>query len=669
MPIQTINPTSGTQAYSGWNRVGGTADWDVLADNDFTTFLQTPAAGPDVTVPFTDVGGVDGTSPVSSVLLQGYFQTNQDATFPITVKMRARRGGTDLDSAAMALNGSDLTLLSWNVPRPGGGAWNVSDVNGSEFGAADAAGTFAYVRMFKLWGDVAYTANPGQIEQAREIPSRRLRWWRRPNALLQMIAPLEALDAELLDFVMISHFAGPEAAGAGWGLLDWQRRGFVLLRAELDPNTNLVFIQARQLRGFLTTFWDVAWSRKSASIAADGIARLHKGNTRTFTRASKAWIEDPSDRRVVEIQNDVEKHHADGDLFEQASTNLQTRSSLVDGTTGLTLSGTGVSGSAIAVDTTDLLFDPLVTPQSLKWTAGNPHTADLSAAWPTATVTAVDHRLTIDYKEGSAASDLQWRMQRASDSNYWRDSDATWQATVQNNPFTESLTKARMFSKKFNPGSSTAVTVSVVLLSGGTASRVAWVYHVQVEASTTAIGTSRIVTSSSTVTRNADGLTISNNSGKRCWPNARVSGCCQVIPNWDSADLGAAVKQILAIVFDANNEERLFYSNGTFISRTRVGGTNYDASFTQTLVRGTVYTLAWRRTSSSGELGLANFTCSIFVNGQKGTDAVASGPPTETSPIDLEIGSRTGAQWWDGNIRQIYLTQQCLTDQEIARLP
>jgi hypothetical protein len=67
-------------------------------------------------------------------------------------------------------------------------------------------------------------------------------------------------------------------------------------------------------------------------------------------------------------------------------------------------------------------------------------------------------------------------------------------------------------------------------------------------------------------------------------------------------------------------------------------------------------------------LDLTNFTASIFVDGTKGTDIVTSAAPTEASSPNMEIGSKSTGEFWDGQIRRIHSLQYVPSDAEAARI-
>lgn len=81
--------------------------------------------------------------------------------------------------------------------------------------------------------------------------------------------------------------------------------------------------------------------------------------------------------------------------------------------------------------------------------------------------------------------------------------------------------------------------------------------------------------------------------------------------------------------------------------------------------------LAARWTSSEGELGLSSFTHQVVHINTSNTvstaSAVSSASPTEVNTVNIEIGSKSGADELDGYISYIDSSPFVLTDEEIAR--
>jgi hypothetical protein len=589
-------------------------------------------------------------------------------------------------TVAVALDGSSET--SQAVGARYGSMTNTGDV-GSD-GNSAYAGLVAEAVIYSgnlSTGDKAlinaylrdkyFGAAPGQNEQIRDTLSRRLWMRRRPGGLLEVRAPLWALDADILDRVALESRTGPAPAAAGWRAKKWQRRAFTKQHEEVDFASRTVKLLLLDRRPLDVLLWDTARTDLvNSSARQGGVARLTKGVGFTFSRQSQAWIPNPADPTAcIACAQNERAINQDGEFLEEARTNQLLRSAFVSGVTGLTLAGTGTNGSAIAVDTTDLFFDQATSPNSLKFTAGNPHSAELRATFPaTASWANTACRVTIDHKTDSGER-LYWRLQRSGDSNYWNDGTGAWQAgSVDNacavsaarNPANRTISKAVTMD-----ATSRTLTLSVFLQSGGTASRVSHLYHAQIEQGS--FPTSRIVTDGAAVTRVKTQLSHEVTTALKLYDPALGAFWCQFVPDWSSSELGSTEDQYLYYMETNGGADRqaLYYdaSAGAWVFESKVGGSTVTASKTATVTRGTVYAIGCRWTGAEGELDLTPYTVSVFVDGVKGTDAV-SAAPTFTSPETLYRGSDASfAKQANGAVREVRIFPYAPTDEEMGALP
>ncbi len=544
-------------------------------------------------------------------------------------------------------------------------------VYSSALSSGDKALVNAYLR------DKYFAAAPGQQEQVRDALSRRLWLLRRPTGIFEATVPLWMLDADILDRVAVESRVGPAPAAAGWGGKKWQRRAFTVQRIDVDPGAGTAKMQLLDRRPLDVLLWDSARTdERNASARQSGVARISKGNGWTFSRLSNAWIENPADpTSVVSCAQTERAVNQAGEYLEEARTNEVLRSSFASGTTGLTLAGTGTNGSAIAVDTADLFFGAETTPNSLKFTAGSPHAAELRATFPaTASWATTSCRLTIDHKTDSGEK-LYWRLQRSGDSNYWNDSTGAWGAGSVDNACATSATRDpanRTISKAITmDGTSRTLTLAVFLQTGGTASRISHLYHVQIERGS--FPTSRIVTDAAAVTRVKTQLSHDVTTAAKIYDPALGAFWCQVTPDWSSADLGSTEDMYLYYMETngAADYDALFYdaSAAAWVFARKVGGSTYTATKSGAVTRGTTYSIGARWTGVEAELGLTAYTISVFVNGVKGTDAT-SAAPTFTSPETLYRGSTTAfANQANAAVREVRIFPYAPTDEEMARFP
>ena len=522
-----------------------------------------------------------------------------------------------------------------------------------------------------------FSSAPGQNEQIRDVLSRRLWMLRRAPGILEVEVPLSMLDVDVLDRIAVEAEFGPAPAGAGWGGKKWQRRAFTIQRQEWNVGQRTVKLTLLDRRPLDVLLWDTACTdERNASARQGGVARMMKGIGFTFSRQSNAWPVNPSDTTAITYCANNERAISQlGELLEEARTNECLRSSFVSGTTGLTLAGTGTNGSAIAVDTADLFFDQATSPNSLKFTAGSPHAAELRATFPaTASWATTPARVTIDHKTDSGEG-LYWRLQRSGDSNYWNDGTGAWQAGSVDNACAASTSRDpanRTISKSVTmDATSRTLTLSALLQSGGTAGRISHLYHVQIEKGT--YPSSRIVTDAAAVTRVKTQLSHDVTTALKSYDPALGAFWCQVTPNWTSTELGSTEDMYL-FYMETNggaDHDALFYdaSAGAWVFERKVGGSTYTASKTASVTRGTTYAIGCRWTGVEAELDLTAYTISVFVDGVKGTD-VTSAAPTFTSPETLYRGSDSSfAKQANGQVREVRIFPYAPTDEEIARLP
>lgn len=602
----------------------------------------------------------------------GYVALTNAAQLAISID-GATEATTALSGSRNATYPSDYCTIN----ADGGAYWNAgylaeAFVFSSHLGSSDKAAMNAYLR------DKYFGVAPGQQEQVRDVGARRLWMRRRPGGVFEVSVPLWALDADILDRIAAEAQVGPAPGAAGWGAKKWQRRAFSLQRIICDPGAQVVKLLLLDRRPLDVLLWDSARTdERNASARQSGVARMGKTVAFVFARLSLAWIDNPADpTAVVQCAQNERAINRIGEYLEEARTNEVVRSSFASGTTGLTLAGTGTNGSAIAVDTGDLFFDTGSTPNSLKFTAGSPHAAELRATFPaSASITANQVvRVSIDHKTDSGEG-LYWRLQRGVDSWYWNDSGAAWQSGSVDNSMPTHADRDpadRYVSKKIDVGgSATTLTLSVFLQTGGTASRISHLYHVQIEKGT--FPTSRIVTDGAAVTRVKTELSHEITTAAKQYDPALGALWCQVTPDWSSADLGSTEDQYL-FWMETNggaDHDALYYdaSAGAFVFERKVGGSTYTASKTATVTRGTTYSLGCRWTGVEAELDLPAYTISVFVDGVKGTDAT-SAAPTFTSPEVLYRGSDASfAKQINGAVRELRIFPYAPADEEIARLP
>lgn len=599
----------------------------------------------------------------------------------VTLVYRARRelgsGGTGIKAAGFVhIGGVQYRDTIWTPPdayatsarrkeyltNPATSAnWQVADFASAAVRAGmegwDDTSTFNSVLHSQLYLELDVVLAPTALGFMRDRLSREMRIITRPSQVIELGPPIDVLGGyEPLTDVALSHVGLPPA---GAGVKRWQRRLLTVLSATVDLDEQRQEITGLDLRRFRVSDLDSCYSTEDEpSPLAQGVLRLSQGQ-RTFTRTSKAWVPSPLDGRILELGQEDEQLSRDGLLLLAARKNYVPYSSFVGGTTGWTLSGTGSNGSAIAQDSGVLYFDTSVVPGgALKITSGNPlHAADLYAASGNSDSITASTVVVAWFAHLDQGGTLAWQLQRVVDSWYWNDTSGAWQAGAVWNALPQRTAWAVDRSKAINVGgSNTRINLKVGRpVSGGVAGQVNWLGHAQVE---DAAYPSRpiVTTGPSAVTRNRDVLTLTCNHGQRTWPLGPHTGRMILKPLWSDADITGATKVLLALTLDASNSQRVFFTQGSgWAFRRRYAGVNYDAIVPGTPVAGTTYKLAWRVTGPEGELGLAPYTLSIWVDGVKGTDAVAAGQFVGApSLLTLQVGHLTSPAGFEADCAYLW---------------
>lgn len=491
----------------------------------------------------------------------------------------------------------------------------------------------------------------------REAASRILRLYRLPWSMVTAELPMTFCQNEVMGDVSVSHWDAP------WGNDSEDRRPFRIMWIEEEWTSRRVTLGLRDLTSYLVMAWDSCRALLTNSqTSGNGRARLIGGATLTSSRGTVAYVDTPQGDIAAVGVNDA-KNDANGLLVETNDTNLILNSSFK--TAGLT-NWTKILAAAAVDDTGDTLFEDTTTfPQSCKLTAPTPVSTGDGIQQDVAGAN-IRYLLAVDHKDNSGQP-LTWSLRRSVDSNWWRDSDGTWQATEQDNNFTvRTSTPARDWSSRYITPGAAPGNLRLRLRAKTAAGQINHIYHVQLTAERPMC--SRIVTAGVAVSTNDDVLSVSDNTAHRTVYNSRGSARFNIRMRMSSDDIAVLPQTIVVFqhYFDASNYRMLFYDiiTGFLTFRTRSGGVNYNATIAFTFSRDEDLYVGCRWVSSAGELGLAPYTGSVFARGIKGTDVVTVQPTQFSGQVYIASDSSSPGGVM---IRGYEISQLALADEEFQK--
>lgn len=317
------------------------------------------------------------------------------------------------------------------------------------------------------------------LEPTRRRATRELRSRRSQHGRPVVVGGFELLQVPPLKHLQASHPLAPNELGTGWGVKSWERRLLRRMRRTIDFESRTVSIQTRDEREHLATLWLRGKTGVQSPERLDGVPELTRGPVaRTFERAANAYIEDALGN-VTRINWNNLKTEPNGIMFEGDTRQLVTDGhfSAASITTNWTLLNNATNGSSIAYDTTETLFEPGTSPNSVKIVAGNPLGGNDYGIQQVITAPATDRYLiSVDHKDDSGFA-LSWILQRASDSWFWNDATPAWQSGTVDNDMPISTERTRFFSRAIQQSSATNWTLSV--FANTEAGQINHVYYVQ----------------------------------------------------------------------------------------------------------------------------------------------------------------------------------------------
>lgn len=558
-------------------------------------------------------------------------------------------------------------------------------------------------------------------DSARSLASLRLLRQRNTRNRSRLVVGLEYLDLPIRTQINVSH---PDVPG-GDGIETWQRRAYATTGRVVRPQDDKVELLIADQVPSQTAFWWNARPLVGPSDGYDGVAMTPARFVQCGGR-DQCFVDNPaSDQEVIKVAAGRVRYSGafnvplngtpgatpivirGGLVSEDLHANTVLRSSGIAGTTGLTLTGTGVNGSAITADTGDLLLPAATSPNSIRFLAGSPHTTDLVAEWPGFAVSSGTNTyqyISIDAKCDSGVL-LQGRLVRTSDGFSLDPSTGTWgaAATWWNIEGYSGAASSRRRFRHFVPAFAKAndtYTLSVRMPSGVSSGAIARVFHVQHQATATGSG----ILNEGYGTRDPNDTSFAfldqgvariyngTDATDQLWPVTRGTVLLNFFPFWKGDLITTQEKVLFLLPYDGTTGNHFFkalftpgVSVGPALLEFRVkggGGTEVVSTVDASSVAfGREYRLAFRWTSSQLEQGLTANTITALlrklpaygINGElvdpggdvvRGTDAVYTTPTAAAS--EIIFGDQDGMNCAAGILSDILVLPRALSDDEMA---
>jgi len=568
------------------------------------------------------------------------------------------------------------TSTSWTIPDLQalvcGIQWDDQD-----FGSSSPRGIIS-----QFFVKVLATTTAASIEAERAIGTHFLREFRVPTGIVEVVnLPPQFADADLLDDVAVSHFGGPAPWGK-WGEETWSRRDCILLSKAVNPATYQVTWRALDARPYRCSLWFSPYHDLGYTEEGRGVPYIDLGGGRTISRNQKAYVlKSADDTLYAEVPVDKEKWDPLGWRVEGGSdVNRLLNSSFSQGSGSTFTNWTPTAGGtgSIAEDTTNYLFDASGLRRAAVLSQGSSGT-EVVAQTTGSTADAYVRARAIGNQLATASSGsgvVFFRIQRSSDSKYWNDGAGTWDVTTISNVLSNNVVGKFDWISKLIPTSGTnTYTCTVGFLVSGNGGQVV-LQEVELRTGTQVqmnAVRSPLVTTSATVTRTVDTLTVRNDSSVRWWdPTVGGTIILRLKTLWDHNDLAdGAVKAVLGQTTTGSRTEKLFYlrtnsGTGEWIYQRFDGSSAY---FARVVVnpRPTYlsdWKLAFRWVGPDNEFNLGVNNLSIFANGNKATGSSVA--QTIGGTVDALVGM-DGTNVGDVVIQSLESTGFCLSDEEILR--
>jgi len=567
------------------------------------------------------------------------------------------------------------------------------------------AGTFTEEKLSQainyLSGNWSRRGNP--MGQARSRASRRLWEFRQPpNLVMLRQAPLDLIGVDLLADVTATHPLGLRPGGIGWGEESWERGELRVMEKALSFDEMALSLSCRDLRHYRAVLALECVPVAGGNVErGDGMLILSNDLRVASISTTKSWLLGGANQ-VIESRSSAERLLAasdgggqgegaynDGMLLESEVTNMLLRSSAVNGTTGLTLTGSGTSGRLISGTTpSEPYFDASVSPNQLSFDGGTVSAA-LYASWPVVAMAANEKFCLATWLDVNGENYLEFQLARSTDDFFWRASDGTWVAGSTWNAW-DGATNLADFPALRKPNPTYTLGRKTTLIDfGGSAGNltvrigesacvtgvVKNLYHVQLQ-SESAVVTTPVVTTTATVRRAMSSVAITA-AAPRLGVDVFVSGgshtvLVDLVPLWAPSDVATGKEKYIISQepVSGGNATLMYWSQSSVAWVWYTDGVSLTASHSP--VTNTRLKLAFRMVCL-GDAGGPARKKDIFLNGVLSATSIPTSDPAVSGYI-CHIGRRHGSEsaaeaeheGIDSIIRRLVVVPYAMTDAEIA---
>jgi len=496
------------------------------------------------------------------------------------------------------------------------------------------------------------TRDPIDVESGRmrEALSRMLLPVATQAPRYRVPAPASLLDQDPGSDVAVSH------GTSGWGDAKIDRRHMEVESLIYDPWSKAFEMDCIDVRGaVLRRAWDPGRTRNGGGVTQQGRARILPSTAFLF-RATKAWERDFDGGFIQTRLPHEPKIGSKGVLIERKATNSVFNSSNA-GLAGWSGAGGGINGSAITAAADALMFDPSITPNVWKITAGSPHTADLYMfeVCPDVLTNGNKYCWSFDHFDPSGVAPSYELLLNG---QFWNAGTGAFQAGAVWNAMTLSRWGYARHKAAFTANFAGTPIIRVGLPNATTAGAIVFVAHVQQDmgdgGASHPWASSRIITPAAANYYRSGDVNFFANTYPNVLFSTQGTHLFTLYPMWNTTDgMGSLELECFQVKYDANNSVRAWVDGATKTVKFRIreSGVNTDiTSSAITVADGARLTVALRHCSSENELGSTYGTPAggknwfdMIVNGTR-VNAGQSAKPTVITASNAVVGGEENGE-------------------------